>query len=289
MSAPHATLHHALAAHGLKTTSITPSHTPTTGTIILTTAPIPASTAIAHCPRPLLLNSHTLRRFSTHPVAAPTPHALIAAALLAPRPNTPWTPWISTLPASFSTHPLLWPKPAVDLLPPPAKRLLDALVARYKADGEQDPWAWLVVNTRSLHHPTATLTLCPFIDFFNHSSSPRACRAELIPRTGAYRVVTTVALEEGEEVFVTYGQHCGDFLLVEYGFVPGAWDGDYVCVDGWMEVSAEQERLLREEGWWGKWVVDVRGFCYRAEAVARLVVGGERRWRRFLQIGRAHV
>lgn len=83
-------------------------------------------------------------------------------------------------------------------------------------------------------------------------------------------------------MFVTYGQHCGDFLLVEYGFVPGAWDGDYVCVDGWMEVSAEQERLLREEGWWGKWVVDVRGFCYRAEAVARLVVGGERRWRRFL-------
>jgi len=113
------------------------------------------------------------------------------------------------------------------------------------------------------------MTLCPFIDYFNHSPSSRACSVALTPR--GYTVTTTTDITEGEEVFVTYGSHSGDFCLIEYGFVPEGNERDYVQVDAWMEFTAEQEERLQGMGYWGRYVLDREGFCYRAQTAARVV------------------
>ncbi|KLO18588.1 SET domain-containing protein [Schizopora paradoxa] len=108
-------------------------------------------------------------------------------------------------------------------------------------------WAWLIVNTRCLYirlfnhdYPLTNLTLCPLIDFANHTTSqdtrPGAfpqirCTNEarlggsnnfLAP--GATHDMAFVShpdreLIEGEEVFLRYGGHCNRALFVEYGFV----------------------------------------------------------------------
>ncbi|KAF8536568.1 hypothetical protein BDD12DRAFT_889875 [Trichophaea hybrida] len=245
-----------LRTQNIHTVSITPSPIPSAGIGILATSAIPAGTTIAFVPR----RQH------------PRP----------PNPRNPLlpSPWISTFPSSFPTHPLLWPKEHQSLLPSSAIRLLsdqqtrlatDLASAQELTDIDDEAsftTAWLCVNTRTLHFPVGGMTLCPFIDYFNHSSSPRACAVTLDAR--GYTVTTTCAIEKGEEVFVTYGSHSGDFCLVEYGFVPSKKEGDYLLLDAWMEFTEEQEGRLRGMGYWGRYVLDREGFCYRAKTAGRV-------------------
>jgi len=103
------------------------------------------------------------------------------------------------------------------------------------------------VNTRSLYLrlfnrdlPLSNLTLCPLIDFANHTTSvdgrlgafpqirpvnearPSNLNKFLAP--GATHDMVFVSppdreLNEGEEMFLRYGGHCNRTLFVEYGFV----------------------------------------------------------------------
>ncbi|KAF8242517.1 SET domain-containing protein, partial [Wilcoxina mikolae CBS 423.85] len=266
-----------LRTQNIHTVSITPSPVPSAGIGILATSAIPAGTTIAFVPRRSLLNLSTLPTFapSLPRSQKASTHALLTLAIL----SSP-SPWISTFPSSFPTHPLLWPATQQSLLPSSAIRLLsdqqtrlttDLAAARELTDIDDEAsftTAWLCVNTRTLHFPVGGMTLCPFIDYFNHSSSsPRACAVTLDAR--GYTVTTTCRIEKGEEVFVTYGSHSGDFCLVEYGFVPSEKEGDYLQLDAWMEFTDEQEGRLKGMGYWGRYVLDREGFCYRAKTAGR--------------------
>lgn len=99
---------------------------------------------------------------------------------------------------------------------------------------------WLIVNTRTFfwkHHGSGAkklskkirrtcnddrMVLCPFVDYFNHSDE--GCTVSNTPK--GFTITCDREYEAGEEVYVSYGQHDNDFLLVEYGFVldGNKWD-----------------------------------------------------------------
>jgi len=295
------------SSSGVRTQSITPSQIPGAGLGIVATSAIPAGTTIAFCPAPLLVNLDTVAAFWPGPAPAGLrTHAVLALAIAHGHrdPRNKWAMWTPTLPSLDEMRglPLLWSDRQRARLPSSARRLLDAMAARLEADYAAAAataavdrgtftWAWLVVNTRTLFYPGAAagtrhedrMTLCPLVDYFNHSSRASACRATY-SRAG-YTVTTTADVAAGDEVFVTYGAHSGDFLLVEYGFVPAENGSDAVLLDPWMErldAVAAVRAELEDEGWWGNWVLDADGWCYRTEVAVRRAVAGEGRWYAFL-------
>ncbi|KAA8892903.1 hypothetical protein FN846DRAFT_981283 [Sphaerosporella brunnea] len=299
----------AVSTHGLKTTSIAPALIPGAGLGVIATADIPAGTVIAVTPRAALLNRDTVRSFAPLLPAAEAlgTHALLALALAVERRNqkNPWWTWMQTFPSlseGLRGLPLLWSEAEKALLPRSARRLLTAMETRLKTDWAAVRavamvheatfrWAWAVVNTRTLFYPHrarrgeedkgGNMTMCPFIDYFNHTSLPTACTATLTE--AGYSVTTTTDISCGEEIFVAYGHHSSDFLLVEYGFVPESNHWDALLLDPWLEpLLAKRETLLREQGYWRNWVLDKSGWCYRTEVAVRLLVAGEGRWWRFL-------
>jgi hypothetical protein len=143
-----------------------------------------------------------------------------------------------------------------------------------------------VVNTRCVYHqlrPSQShpdnITLCPVMDFANHSPShPRMTllpAMSKLPRSVAPTTrnngdMTFVChaenLEYDQEIFITYGQHPQRKLFVEYGFVndetnvfsESAAEGEVDLQDLiellFLEAGENRlylENLLSTNGYWG--------------------------------------
>lgn len=83
---------------------------------------------------------------------------------------------------------------------------------------------WCLVNTRTFYYVrpgTQTpkvhddcMALVPFADFFNHAD--KGCIVEFNHK--GFTIYADKTYEKGEELYISYGSHSNDFLLVEYGF-----------------------------------------------------------------------
>lgn len=134
------------------------------------------------------------------------------------------------------------------------------------------------------------MTLCPFIDYFNHTADAD-CKVEFsgaVPSTPAsptdgasgrpgdgFTVSMAKEVEDvGREVFVSYGCHSNDFLMVEYGFLLDANKWDDVVLDTVvgevMKDGGRRREVLEEEGFWGNYTMDRNGVCFRTQAAARM-------------------
>ncbi|KAH6918599.1 hypothetical protein BKA70DRAFT_1457475, partial [Coprinopsis sp. MPI-PUGE-AT-0042] len=153
-------------------------------------------------------------------------------------------------------------------------------------------WGWLNVNTRCIHYRVRAdqshednLTLCPILDFANHSDLlpttwPRAGKCELwniAPRPGkgdnfVLLSPSTSMSREGDELFLRYGSHTNQFLFAEYGFVnpappasTSAGDGTYGSINISPDiedlfhargcVGRRMKAVLEDEGYWGSWTM----------------------------------
>lgn len=104
------------------------------------------------------------------------------------------------------------------------------------------------------------------------------------------------AYPESSQVFVSYGCHSNDFLLVEYGFIlpseRNRWDDVSVTSLVLPKLSPAHRGILEEEGFLGDYHFDGSAFCFRTQAAARLLniqnprsAGMYRKlelWRRFI-------
>ncbi|CCC09296.1 unnamed protein product [Sordaria macrospora k-hell] len=110
-------------------------------------------------------------------------------------------------------------------------------------------YAWLLVNTRTFYHETPKtkkfkkedkMVLQPVADLFNHTSydpsaeekeggNKKTCSVAFSPT--AFTITTTRPYSAGEEVYICYGNHSNDFLLIEYGFLFDENVWDEVCID----------------------------------------------------------
>ncbi|RII23548.1 hypothetical protein CUC08_Gglean012370 [Alternaria sp. MG1] len=216
-----------------------------------------------------------------------------------------------------STMPIHYPSSLQSLLPPACKTLL----AKQRANLEKD-WAthsthlppsitkslytytWLIVNTRTFYweypdlpnaHPRLPkrrpkLTaddcycMCPLIDYFNHSDN--GCHPQ--HDSQGYSVTADRPYSAGEEVFVTYGPHTNDFLLVEYGFILDQNVHDSLPLDHVLAPLLDKQQVdaLKEDGFYGNYTLFGAGkeetVCYRTQAVLRLLVLDSRRYSAFV-------
>jgi len=154
-------------------------------------------------------------------------------------------------------------------------------------------YAWLLVNTRTFHFtssnskiPTPTnpddcMALNPFADYFNHTDAS-GCTVDLTS-TG-YAIIADRVIEEGEEVYISYGCHSNDFLLAEYGFILDENRWDEVSLDSFILplLSEKHKEQLKEIGFLGKYVVDLDDICYRTQVALRVLCLPTRKWQRFL-------
>jgi len=228
-----------------------------------------------------------------------------------------FAPYISTLPREFDSHPLTRHVQQTDSeLPPSVATALARLHARYLHDWRtvrgylranfrdlsQKPavrldrsddaleadflWGWLNVNTRCIYHRLKgtrshpdNLTLCPILDFANHTvdgpcMTPRLSAAERanappVPKLGDPLTLLSppTPTKPGEELYLTYGAHSNKTLFVEYGFVvPCAPDDPRAEVDVQDIVEplfesqgndgAAKKKMLQDSGYWGDWTLD---------------------------------
>jgi len=202
--------------------------------------------------------------------------------------------------------PIFWDTSLQILLPISARKLLEAQQVKLATD-----WAtvsamfsalsyeaflhnWLIVNTRTFYFLPPSLpdkiraniprecrmTLNPFADYFNHSSA--GCTVTFSP--SGYMITTPTPIKKGEEIYITYGNHSNDFLLVEYGFVLEVNDWDEVSLDEFILplLGVQQQDMLERAGFLGKYILDKHTVCYRTQVALRSLSLSSRKWQRFV-------
>jgi hypothetical protein len=96
----------------------------------------------------------------------------------------------------------------------------------------------------------------------------------------------TPILEAGEEVYVTYGPHTNDFLLVEYGFTLASNANNSLSLDHVIlpQLSSTQVATLKEDGFYGNYTLTPTNppTCHRTQAALRLLSLPNRRYSAFV-------
>lgn len=163
-------------------------------------------------------------------------------------------------------------------------------------------YTWLIVNTRTFYweypdlpnsHPRLPrkrkqltsddcYAMCPFMDYFNHSDvgcDPQADK-------NGYSVAADRDYKAGEEVFISYGSHANDFLLVEYGFILDDNRNDSMPLDHLILplLSKEQAEALKEDGYHGNYTLFQTDptICHRTQVALRMLVLDNRRYSAFV-------
>ncbi|KAK6096779.1 hypothetical protein MT418_003600 [Batrachochytrium dendrobatidis] len=150
-------------------------------------------------------------------------------------------------------------------------------------------WAWIVVNTRCITmntnaiskpqlshiHQQPIITLAPFLDCLNHTSTARISAGyDTVEK--AYIIRTLVPYKKGSQVFINYGPHDNNFLLAEYGFAILKNPFNHVVldreVDFMMQHFGTVSDLLKSEGLYGEFIIANDDLGYRLMNAMRLYV-----------------
>ncbi|KAK5654371.1 hypothetical protein OQA88_7280 [Cercophora sp. LCS_1] len=300
------------ASHqGIALHHITPQRIPGRGVGIVATKPLKAGALLLHVPTTSLRTIDTIPRpiIRSHPKDTPV-HGLLATtlALDATPTYSAWNAVVPTRQSITSSLPLTWPTALHAFLPLPAASLFTKQLQKFTRDWTtftalypdslvaraEYMYHWLLVNTRTFYHETPKtrrnrlpredrMVLQPVADLFNHSDS--GCNVSF--DASCFTITADRAYEKGEEVYICYGSHGNDFLLVEYGFVMTENKWDEVSLDEAIlpELSARQREMLEEKGFLGKYVLDAETVCYRTQVAARMLCVSGREWTRFVDEG----
>ncbi|KAK4124932.1 SET domain-containing protein [Parathielavia appendiculata] len=296
---------------GIELHGVAPRSIPGRGMGMVATKPLKANERILLVPTSALRSLDTVRTQVKTKLAKDTKaHAILAADLTMDKPTSKYSPWNAVVPSResiSSSLPLAWDARLHRYLPKPALALLRAQESKFARDWaaiqqsslfspsitRQDfLYTWLLVNTRTFYHEnhrTAKLpkddrmVLQPVADLFNHADA--GCEVAFTP--ASFTITADRAYAEGDEVFICYGNHHNDFLLVEYGFVLAHNRWDEVCLDDAIlpELSDGQRDLLEEKGFLGKYVLDARTVCYRTQVALRLLCISTEEWEALVDEG----
>ena len=204
--------------------------------------------------------------------------------------------------------PIFWDLSLQSLLPPGAFSILQKQKEKITSDFaivssafpdisySQYLYTWLLVSTRTFFFTSPRikrkplirddcLALIPLADLFNHSDV--GCDVSYSP--SGYSITANQDIEEGQEVYISYGNHSNDFLLVEYGFIlaDGTNCWDQIALDELLYplLDGEKRVVLEEEGFWGRYVLDGETVCYRTQVVLGMMCMPINKWRRALAQG----
>lgn len=257
-------------------------------------------------PTSVLRTFETIPESISEPVGASSINGLLATELALDKLNTN-RPWQAVLPTEedFKERmPLMWPSELQMLLPATSLILLNKqktkLALDWNAVSSAFPhlsyshyvYNWILVSTRTFYYTSSNpdtenpqdtndcLALVPLADYFNHADL--GCKVIFSPTEYVFHADRRY--EKGEEIFMSYGNHNNDFLLVEYGFTLDENRWDEVSLD---EVilplfSEAQKKTLDNAGFLGSYVLDNQMICHRTRVALSLLCMPLRKWRQFL-------
>ncbi|KAK4162486.1 hypothetical protein QBC43DRAFT_321489 [Cladorrhinum sp. PSN259] len=298
---------------GIEIHSIAPQRIPGRGIGIVATKPIKANERLLLVPAASLRGIESVKpKIKKALPSKMKVHGVLAAELALDRdPSPKYAAWNAVVPSQediTSYVPLAWR----DLdslrpyLPTSALKLLTKQEKKFQIDWELASAAfpsltrekylyyWLLVNTRTFYHENATtaklrkddrMVLQPVADLFNHAELS-GCEVAFSP--ASFTITAERDFEEGEEVYICYGKHSNDLLLVEYGFVLDENRWDEVVLDEVVvqEMTERQKELLDERGFLGNYVLDERTpGCYRTQVALRLLSVPLKQWEEFVDTG----
>ncbi|KAM4795055.1 SET domain-containing protein 4 [Rhinophrynus dorsalis] len=162
-----------------------------------------------------------------------------------------WKPYLDVLPGTYSC-PVYWEPEVVNLLPEPVKqKALEQQMEVHELYKSSLPffnslqplfneradsvltygalrWAWCTVNTRTVYKKHAqrdclstqsdVYALAPYLDLLNHSPRVKV-EAAFNEKSRCYEIKTNGRCRKYDQVFICYGPHDNQRLLLEYGFV----------------------------------------------------------------------
>ncbi|NXN29741.1 SETD4 protein, partial [Nycticryphes semicollaris] len=162
-----------------------------------------------------------------------------------------WKPYLDVLPKTY-TCPVCLEHDVVSLLPEPlrkkaqeqrttvqelylsSKAFFSSLQPLFTENTETVfkysalEWAWCAINTRTIYMKRLqrecfslepdVYALAPYLDLLNHSPNVQV-EAAFNEQTRSYEIRTNSQCKKYEEVFICYGPHDNQRLLLEYGFV----------------------------------------------------------------------
>uniref|UniRef100_A0A8C6VRW8 SET domain containing 4 n=1 Tax=Naja naja TaxID=35670 RepID=A0A8C6VRW8_NAJNA len=171
-----------------------------------------------------------------------------------------WKPYLDLLPETY-TCPVYLEQETLNLFPEPLRRkaleqrsmIQDLFASSKQFFSSLQPlfpedveiifnfsafrWAWCTINTRTvfMKHSQKDFfsrepdiyALAPFLDLLNHNPKAQV-KASFNENTKCYEIKTHLGYQKYKEVYISYGPHDNQRLLLEYGFV--ASDNPHSCV-----------------------------------------------------------
>ncbi|KAK5996995.1 Lariat debranching enzyme [Cladobotryum mycophilum] len=263
--------------------------------------PQDAGEVILEAPHETLRSLGTLSPSIRQKLPADTPiHGLLTADLVLDTGIAAWKGVLPTLADFEAGMPFLWPKDLQRLLPREAQSILEnqqinfqrhwnAFAKAFPNVSMKDfQYAWLAVNSRSFLNETPEtekypwedrLALIPVADLFNHVAV--GCRMLFSPES--YFITTDRTYKKGEEVFISYGDHANDYMLVEYGFVldDNQWDEIYLDDVIMPNLSEESKAELQKRDLLGKYPLLLTEEARRTQVVLRMLCCSPGQWKQF--------
>ncbi|KAL5036036.1 hypothetical protein BDV3_004781 [Batrachochytrium dendrobatidis] len=299
-----------LVLNNCSISSLVLAHFSDTGRGLMATSDFQIGDPVVCIPaRLLLVPRRTHKLFNNHPaIVALKQHPSIALFIAWQKihPTPEWSPYIDILPRSFDTMPLCIDLKLLAMLPYDIQEIAKNQQSKLDTDYafvctalavsgyEMIPkdifkWAWIVVNTRCITmntnaiskpqlshiHQQPIITLAPFLDCLNHTSTARISAGyDTVEK--AYIIRTLVPYKKGSQVFINYGPHDNNFLLAEYGFAILKNPFNHVVldreVDFMMQHFGTVSDLLKSEGLYGEFIIANDDLGYRLMNAMRLYV-----------------
>lgn len=256
-----------------------------------------------------LRTAQTVPKSISKSIGTITVQGLLAAELSmdASEVRAPWRAVLPTEDDFQKSMPFMWHPSLQALLPPGSSSLLETQKKKISIDWTAVSAAfptllydayiyhWFMVSTRTFYFTSPKtkskrplnrddcLAQAPFADYFNHADV--GCDVTFSP--SGYSICTDRQIQKGEEVYISYGNHNNDFLLVEYGFIldENKWDEISLDEDILPLFSEEQKEKLKEAGFLGNFVLDRQTACYRTQVALRLLIMPPNRWQRLVANG----
>ncbi|XP_057360334.1 SET domain-containing protein 4 isoform X1 [Manis pentadactyla] len=240
-------------------TNLTPARFPGTGRGLMSRTSLREGQMIISLPESCLLTTDTVIRsylgeYIVKWQPPPSPVLALCTFLVSEKhagDRSLWKPYLEILPKAYTCPVCLEPE-VVNLLPKPLKakaeeqriHMQEFFTSSRDFFSSLQPlfsetvesifsysalvWAWCTLNTRAVYvkhtqrqcfsaEPN-TYALAPYLDLLNHSPDVQV-KAAFNEETHCYEIRTASSCRKHEEVFICYGPHDNQRLLLEYGFV----------------------------------------------------------------------
>nr|DBA34504.1 TPA: hypothetical protein GDO54_002055 [Pyxicephalus adspersus] len=265
------------------------AHFPDTGRGLMTTRLLQPEDLIISLPESCLLTTETVLKsylgdFIRKWCPPISPLLALCTFLITERyagDQSPWKPYIDVLPSSYDC-PVYWEPEIVTLLPEPIRQravqqrtilqefysshlsFVRSLQPLYQENMENIlsydavRWAWCTVNTRTVYMKHAkrdcfssepdVYALAPFLDLLNHSPGVQV-DAAFNEEVRCYEIRTKVPYRKYDQVFICYGHHDNQRLLLEYGFVASnnPHRSVYVTRDVMLQFLSSTDKQLQKK------------------------------------------